>query len=80
VFRTADSARIVRSLACVALMAGAVLCFGEQTGLAQATGAAAPAAKTTPAIGGRSMAMEAMFTVAMAGLALYAVCRSSRRN
>ncbi len=42
----------------------------------QTPGPAAPA----PAAGGRGLALEYVVVVVMIGLALFAVCRSSRRN
>ncbi|MFO1007699.1 MAG: hypothetical protein U0929_17175 [Planctomycetaceae bacterium] len=60
------------------VLVGAWLCPGIAEVLAQAP--AAPAGGTTVVVQGRGLALEWIITIAMCAVALFVVCRSSRRN
>lgn len=60
------------------VMIGAWVCAGATEVLAQAP--AAPPGGTTVVVQGRGLALEWMITIAMIAVALFVVCRSSRRN
>lgn len=60
------------------VLVGAWLCPGMAEVLAQAP--AAPAGGTTTVVQGRGLTLEWMITITMIVVALFVVCRSSRRN
>lgn len=60
------------------VLVGVLMCVGTGEILAQAP--AAPAGGTTVVVQGRGLALEWIITIAMIAVALFVVCRSSRRN
>ena len=72
----------------VCLLAGVLVCVGASELLAQAPSVPPSLPPSVPPAGGgsgiivtgRSLTFEWIITVAMCGLALFVVCRSSNRN
>ncbi len=66
----------------VCALASVLVCLGAGELLAQAPAAPVvpPAGGSTTVTLGRSLTFEWIITVAMCGLALFVVCRSSNRN
>ena len=68
-----------RTVWCVAVGC-ALVWLGASELLAQAPSAPPAGGATTIIVQGRSLAFEWIITIAMCGVALFVVCRSSRRN
>ena len=69
----------------VCLFTCVLVCWGASELLAQAPSVPPPSVPpagggTTTIVSGRSLTFEWIITVAMCGLALFVVCRSSNRN